>query len=112
MRENGIKAGMLKIRCYRPFPAQQVAEALKGRKAVAVMERVAFFGGEGSPIFVDVATALYLRGIQTKLVNYTYGLGGRDTIPDQISSVFQNLTKIVETGKVEPVFRYLGLRDF
>lgn len=112
MRQNGIKAGLLKIRCYRPFPAKLIAETLKGKKAVAVMERVAFFGAEGSPVFLDVATALYLRGIQTKLVNFTYGLGGRDTIPDQICSVFQDLVNIVETGNVEPVFRYLGLRDF
>lgn len=112
MRNRGIKAGMLKIRCYRPFPAEEVVKALNGKKAVAVMERVGFFGAEAGPVFLDVATALYLRGEQIKLVNYIYGLGGRDTVPEQICYVFQDLANIAETGKVEPIFRYLGLRDF
>ncbi len=112
LRKNGIKAGMLKLRCFRPFPAQQVVQALQGKKAVAILERVAFFGAEASPVFLEVATAFYLRGVSTKLINYTYGLGGRDTVPGQICGVFQDLIDITQTGKTEPIFRYLGLRDF
>ncbi len=111
MRQHGIKAGMLRLRCFRPFPAEEVAEMLRGKKAVAVLERVAFFGAEVAPVFLDVATALYLRGIHTQLVNYIYGLGGRDTTPEQICTVFQDLADIARTGKAGPIFRYLGLRD-
>ncbi|MGB9627154.1 MAG: pyruvate ferredoxin oxidoreductase [Thermodesulfobacteriota bacterium] len=112
MRENGIKAGMLKIRCFRPFPYDSVSEALKGKEAVAVLERTGFFGAQGNPVFLEVVTALYLKNIKTHLVNYIYGLGGRDTVPEQINSVFIDLMEIVNSGKVEPIFRYLGLRDF
>ena len=112
MRSQGIKAGMLKLRCYRPFPAKEVAQALKGKKAIAILERVGFFGAQANPAFLDVTTVLYLEGIKTNLVNYVYGLGGRDTTPEQLCTVFGDLVSIAHTGKVQPVLRYLGLRDF
>lgn len=112
MRENGIKAGMLKIRCFRPFPYELVSEALKGKEAVAVLERTGFFGAQGNPVFLEVASALYLKNIKTHLVNYIYGLGGRDTIPEQICSVFNDLIDVAHSGKTDPVLRYLGLREF
>lgn len=112
LRKDGIKAGMLKIRCFRPFPADAVTQALEGKKAVAVLERTGFFGAQGNPVFLEVATALYLKGINTHLVNYIFGLGGRDTVPEQICSVFNDLVEIVRSGQADPVFRYLGLREF
>lgn len=111
LRKEGVKAGMLKIRCFRPFPADAVAEALQGKKAVAVLERTGFFGGQGNPVFTEIATALYLKGIQTHLTNYIFGLGGRDTVPEQICSVFYDLIATVQSGNMGPVFRYLGLRE-
>jgi pyruvate ferredoxin oxidoreductase alpha subunit len=111
LRKEGVKAGMLKIRCFRPFPADAVTEALQGKKAVAVLERTGFFGSQGNPVFTEIATALYLKGIQTHLTNYIFGLGGRDTVPEHICSVFYDLIAIVQSGKTEPVFRYLGLRE-
>lgn len=111
LRKDGVKAGMLKIRCFRPFPAGEVAQALRGKKAVAVLERTGFFGAQGNPVFLEVATALYLERIQTHVVNYIFGLGGRDTVPEQICSVFYDLVEIVNSGQPEPIFRYLGLRE-
>ncbi len=111
LRTRGIKAGMLRIRVFRPFPAEAVTEALQGKKAVAILERTGFFGGQGNPVFTEVATALYLKGIHLPLVNYIFGLGGRDTLPEHICSVFDDLIEIVRSGKTEPVFRYLGLRE-
>lgn len=111
LRTKGIRVGMLKIRCFRPFPAETLAEALQGKQAVAVLERTGFFGAQGNPVFTEVATALYLKGIQTHLVNYIFGLGGRDTVPEQICLVFDDLIKIVQSGRRDPIFRYLGLRE-
>ncbi len=111
LRAKGIKAGMLKIRCFRPFPADTVTEALQGKKAVAVLERTGFFGAQGNPVFTEVATALYLKGIRTHLTNYIFGLGGRDTVPEQIYSVFDDLIEMADSGKTGPIFRYLGLRE-
>lgn len=112
LRAQGVKAGMLKIRCFRPFPADAVAEALKGREAVAVLERSSCFGGEGNPVYTEVCTALFHRGLSLKIVDYVYGLGGRDTVPAQFREVFQELLRIAEGGSTEPVRRYVGLRDY
>ena len=112
LREEGMKAGLLKIRCYRPFPALAVAEELRGKKAVAVMERAACFGGQGSPTFLDVVTGLTTHGLSSvRVVNYIYGLGGRDTVPSEFQKVYGDLFKISETGVTEPIVRYLGLRE-
>lgn len=111
LRAKGIRAGMLRIRCFRPFPADAVAEALQGLKAVAVLERTGFFGAQGNPVFTEVATALYLKGIRIPLTNYIFGLGGRDTVPEQICTVYEDLIDMARSGKTEPVFRYLGLRE-
>ena len=112
MRDRGVKAGMLKIRCFRPFPAADIVKHLKGRKVVAVLERCGCFGAEASPVFLEIAAALFLRNVRVELVNYTYGLGGRDTVPAQIVEVFQDLVDVMKTGAAEPRFRYLGLRDY
>jgi pyruvate ferredoxin oxidoreductase alpha subunit len=112
VRAQGVKAGMLKIRCFRPFPAAAVAEALQDRKAVAVLDRCSCFGAEGSPLSVEVCSALFQRKAQAKVVSYIYGLGGRDTVPDEFCQVYGDLLQILQTGAAEPALRYLGLRDF
>lgn len=111
LRKQGIAAGLLKIHCYRPFPAQAVAEALRGKKAVAVMDRAIAFGAQGNPVFLDVCAALHTAGLHTPIVNYVYGLGGRDVPPRQINQVFGDLLQLASTGEAAPVVRYLGLRE-
>lgn len=112
MRAQGIKAGILKIRCFRPFPTQAIADALKDLKIVAVLDRSNCFGAEGNPVFVETCSVLFQRGLSPKVVDYIYGLGGRDTVPAEFCQVYQDLVNIAETGVTEPVVRYLGLRDF
>jgi pyruvate ferredoxin oxidoreductase alpha subunit len=107
LREQGVKAGALKIRCYRPFPDQEVATALDGKSAVAILDRALSPGSGANPLFQDVCVAMYAHGIHVPLVNYAFGLGGRDTYPGQLSRVFQELQTIAETGKTTPMVRYL-----
>ncbi|MDO8670920.1 MAG: transketolase C-terminal domain-containing protein, partial [Dehalococcoidia bacterium] len=111
LRDKGIKAGLLKLRTFRPFPAEAVAKALAGKQAVAVLDRDIAFGAQGNPIFEDVCTSLYASEARPILVNYVYGLGGRDTNASQLASVFTDLLKIAETGTRGHLVRYLGLRD-
>jgi pyruvate ferredoxin oxidoreductase alpha subunit len=75
------------------------------------MDRSSCFGAEGNPVFIEVCSSLFQRGIRAKVVDYTYGLGGRDTVPGEFCQVYRDLLQVVETGITEPVFRYLGLRD-
>jgi len=111
MRDQGKKVGMLKIRQFRPFPADAVAEALKGKQVVGVLERSACFGGEGNPVYSEVCSSLFHRGLAPKVVNYVYGLGGRDTIPANFMDVYKELLKIADGGSTEPVQRFMLMRD-
>jgi len=111
LRANGVKAGLLKIRVYRPFPVEQIAKALSKCKAVAVMDRADSLNGAGGPLFTDVTSAMYGRYDGIKMINYIYGLGGRDVMMSDIEVVYNELQEIVKTGKVKEVYNYLGVRE-
>ena len=110
LRSKGVKAGLLKIRVYRPFPSEEVAEALSNVKAIAVLDKADSLNGMGGALFEDVASSMYVAGKQVPMVNYIYGIGGRDTTTKEITSVYTDLEEIIKAGKVENPYRYLGLR--
>ncbi len=110
MREDGMKVGLLKLRVFRPFPAEQVADALKGLKAVGVMDRCASFGGFGGPVFNEIRSALYGIPGAPPVYDWIYGLGGRDCDIDQIGSVFGALEKVAKGQELEKRVNLLGVR--
>jgi len=111
LRSQGVKAGLVKIRVFRPFPVEEIAAALSKCKAVAIMDRADSLNGAGGPLFTDVTSAMYGRSENVKMINYIYGLGGRDVKTDDIDVVYDTLQEIVKTGKVKEVFNYLGVRE-
>ena len=111
LRAQGIKAGLLKIRVYRPFPGEEVAKALEHVKAVAVLDKADSLNAIGGALFEDVVSSLYVNKKDVPVVNYVYGIGGRDTKSNDIEEVFNDLQKIVkDNGKIDNPYRYLGLR--
>ena len=110
LRENGIIAGLLKIRVFRPFPTIEIANALSKLKAVAILDRADSLNNAGGALFEDITSAMYTQNIHVPMVNYIYGIGGRDTKSTDIESVYSDLQKIVETGNIDNPYRYLGLR--
>ena len=111
MREQGVKAGLLKLRAFRPFPAAQLAAALKGAKAVAVLDRSISFGGHGGPAFMEVCSALYNAGMRIPVLNFIYGLGGRAAEIENIVEVYDRLQAVAKAGKVDNLINYLNLRE-
>lgn len=110
LRENGIKAGLLKIRVFRPFPGEEIAEALKNIKTVAILDRAESFSAYGGPVGSEVKSALYDAKLNVLALNYFYGIGGRDYTVEDAISVYQDLIDIAG-GKKEPEqFKYIGLR--
>lgn len=109
-RDKGIKAGLLKPRLFRPFPYEEMAEALKNTKAVCVMDRADSFGGYG-PLFMEVASALYQLGRRPALINKIYGLGGRDYMPANAEGVFKELHQIAQGAKIKNYKEYIGVRE-
>ena len=110
LREQGVKAGLLKIRVYRPFPGEEVAKALSHLKAVAVLDKSDSLNAIGGALFEDVVSSMYVAKQNVPVVNYVYGIGGRDTTEKEINSVYTDLAEIAKNGKVENPYRYLGLR--
>lgn len=110
LRKNGIKAGLLKIRVYRPFPGEEVSKALSHLKAIAVLDKSDSLNGIGGALFEDVSSSMYVSNNYVPMVNYIYGIGGRDTTTNDIKSVYSDLQIIVKDEKVDQPYRYLGLR--
>lgn len=110
LRANGIKAGLLKVRVFRPFPAEEIAKALSHVKAVAVLDKADSLNACGGALFSDVTSGMQVNKVMVPTVNYIYGIGGRDTKSTDIESVFNDLEKIVKTGNIDNPYRYLGLR--
>lgn len=110
LREEGKKAGVLKLRVFRPFPAEEIVEALRGCKAVAILDRCESYNGNGGPLGAEVMAGLYRKKLYINATNYIYGLGGRDFTTDDAKNVFIALEEAVTTGKEIEQYQYIGLR--
>ena len=110
LRKKGIKAGLLKVRMFRPFPAEEIAEALKGQKAIAVLDKSDSLNGAGGALYEDVVSGMFQANVNIPTVNYVYGIGGRDTTEADMTKVYNDLVEIAKSGKVENPYRYLGVR--
>jgi len=111
LREEGIKAGLLKIRVFRPFPYKEIAEALKGARAVAVLDRSASFGAQGGPLFLEVRSSLFEEDGRVPVTNYIYGLGGRDIKLEEIKGGYEDIEEIGKGKKSAQLVNYLGVRE-
>ena len=110
LRQEGIKAGLLKVRVFRPFPGEEIAKALSKAKVVAILDKADSLNGQGGALYEDVVSGMYNEKLSIPTVNYVYGIGGRDTTSKDIQKVYEDLIEINKTNKVENHYRYLGLR--
>jgi pyruvate ferredoxin oxidoreductase alpha subunit len=110
LRERGVKAGLVKLRVFRPFPAEALADALRGVKALAVMDRSDGFSGCGGPLGAEVRAALYGKADGIRTINCIYGLGGRDIRVEDFYGIFDELARMAE-GEKAPDCRYCGVRE-
>ncbi|MDH5375193.1 MAG: pyruvate ferredoxin oxidoreductase [Candidatus Bathyarchaeota archaeon] len=111
LRAEDVKAGLLRIRTFRPLPVKEIIKALGTVKALAVMDRAISFGGNGGPVYHEVRHVLYSADKHPYVVNYIYGLGGRDTSPEQIRKIYEDLQRILQTQHVKTPIQYVGLRE-
>jgi pyruvate ferredoxin oxidoreductase alpha subunit len=106
--KEGIKCGVLKIRAFRPFPGEQIRKALANASIVGVMDRAISYG-LGGPLYHEVRSARY--GDSAPMMNFIYGLGGRDLRQTDAQDVFRALAEAKDSGKIDPQVRYVGLRE-
>ncbi len=110
LRESGIKAGVLKLRVFRPFPAEEIAQALSHCKAVAIMDRCESYNGHGGPLASEVKAALFENKTVIEAVSYIYGLAGRDFTVGTAKQIFEEIKDVAENKKTVKQNRYVGLR--
>ncbi len=111
LRQEGMKAGLLRLRSFRPFPIQDLRDALKNLKAVAVMDKSMTPGGLGGAVFNEVRNVMYDQKQQPIIVSYIYGLGGRDSSTRDLRKIYEDLSRVAKTKQVDTLVHYLGLRE-
>jgi pyruvate ferredoxin oxidoreductase alpha subunit len=113
LRDEGVKAGLLKIRLFRPFPDEELARALSHLDAVAVMDRSISFGAmdNAGPLYLELLAALAAHDVRLPVIDYVYGLGGRDILPQEIEQVFRDALDVAETGQIERQVTFLSVRE-
>ena len=110
LRSKGVKAGLLKIRMFRPFPSEEIAKALKNAKAIAVLDKADSLNGAGGALYEDVTSGMFVSKVNVPTINYVYGIGGRDTTVKDIEKVYNDLEEIAKSGNIDNPYRYLGVR--
>ena len=111
LRAQGRRVGMVKVRVFRPFPFDEIAQALSGCKAVAILDKAESFSAAGGPLFAETRSAMYDLDNRPKAVNFVYGLGGRDFRIEDCTEIFDALDEIVATGETGEVYRHIGQRE-
>lgn len=111
LRAEGVKAGLVKLRLFRPFPVEELKKAIGNVPALGVMEKAYSIGGPGAPLYEEIKTTLYDSPKRPLIADYINGLGGKDTSPEMIRGVFKSLQKIKENGTVDEPVSYVGVRE-
>jgi len=111
LRAEGKKVGVLKLRVFRPFPMEELADVLKHLDMVAVMDKSEGFSACGGPVFAETRSALYDVVNSPKIVNYVYGLGGRDVTINHIKGIFETLLGEKDSKETLETYRFLGVRE-
>lgn len=110
-RARGEKVGLVKLRCFRPFPVRELIEAIGHAKAVAVLEKDISIGAAGA-LFLDTAASfINVAERRPLMLDFICGLGGRDVGPLQIAEALRGAGKAAEEGRVKRAVRWLGLRE-
>jgi pyruvate ferredoxin oxidoreductase alpha subunit len=101
LRAEGKKVGLIRLRFMRPFPKEELLEAVSGLKALGVFDRSVAFNAYG-PVFTEVRNALY--GGKLPITDHIAGLGGRDLTPETVVQVFRVIEDSMETAPERDVF--------
>jgi pyruvate ferredoxin oxidoreductase alpha subunit len=109
-RDNGLKAGLLKLRVFRPFPGEQLAGALQHAKLVCVFDRSVSFGYKG-PLASEIKAIGYEAELEMPIVEAVYGLGGRDITVEDFTAHIDKLAELVKSGEIVHEPAYIGLRE-
>ena len=110
LRNKGLKVGLLGLRVFRPFPKEEIADGLKNLKAIAVMDRSDSMNAQEGPLCLEVKAAMFDASAKKILLNYIYGLGGREIKLEEIEGIYNDLFEAIK-GKAKDRIVYLSVRE-
>ncbi len=110
MRRRGLKVGMVRMRVFRPFPTEELQKLLKDVEVVGVLDKAMSFGAPGGPLYEELRTIFYDVDENPIIVDYIYGLGGRDTPPHLIEETYEELLEVKRRGEAVEKLKFLGVR--
>jgi pyruvate ferredoxin oxidoreductase alpha subunit len=112
LRDRGVRVGLIKPRVFRPFPAEELVDALGNVQAIGVMDRSISFGAmhDGGPLWLELLAGAQLYGLTVPIADYVFGLGGRDILPAEIEGIIYDVLDIAEKGKIDRPVSYVGVR--
>ena len=111
--EQGRKVGFLRVKCFRPFPTEELQEILTKCKAVCVVDRDYSYGAPsfGGVLFTELRSALYPMEKRPHMLNFIAGLGGREVHVNEVNEMVDITQKAIDTGKIEKETTWIGVRD-
>jgi pyruvate ferredoxin oxidoreductase alpha subunit len=110
MRAEGQSIGQVKLRLWRPFPFEEIRQAVKKAEVLIVLDRALSFGGPGGPVCSEVRSALYSQEKRPKIVSFVGGLGGRDITVAGFEEIVNRGIEISQKGS-ENEFEIFGVRE-
>ena len=110
LRAKGVKAGLVKLRMWRPFPFAEMKTAIQQAKKLIVTDRAISFGGPGGPVFSEIKSAMYAQARRPLMYNYIYGLGGRDVPVGDFIGMFEKVLADTENKAVD-TYEFWGVRE-
>jgi pyruvate ferredoxin oxidoreductase alpha subunit len=110
MRSEGEDVGLVRLRLWRPFPFDEIREAVKDAEVLIVLDRALSFGGPGGPVCSEIKSALYQVDRRPKIVSFVGGLGGRDITVDGFEEIVNRGIEISQKGSAQE-FEIFGVRE-
>jgi len=110
MRDKGKNVGLIKLRLWRPFPFEELRQAVSGADVLIVLDRALSFGGPGGPVCSEIRSALYAEPKRPKVVSFVAGLGGRDISVSGFEEIITKGMQIAEKGSRNE-FEIFGVRE-
>ncbi|MBH0202349.1 MAG: pyruvate synthase [Nitrospira sp.] len=106
-RAEGKRVGLLRLRMIRPWPADTIRQALKGRRAVAVLDQN-LSPGQGGILFQEIAACLYHEPLRPRaLCSFIGGLGGKNLSEGEFRAIFEQTAEAGTCGRgIGPVLLY------
>ncbi|MCD6087873.1 MAG: pyruvate ferredoxin oxidoreductase [Candidatus Hydrothermae bacterium] len=111
LREKGEKVGALRMRIFRPFPYEKLREYTGNLKVLSVMDRADSLATIGGPVFNEVRSWLYDLERRPFVMNFVYGLGGRDFFVEDALYIFEKLIKAAKGERPSELIEYVGVRE-